>query len=462
MTSTVRRAGGFALVGTLSLSVPATAAVTDRAVATVAAPGPFIVVAALALYVVDGGALFDLFARPGDRRDGRLYGLAGFALAAAALALLTVRFGMPLPVYVGTVLLLSWGNLGGHLVRSVSNEPILATAGFVVAGFFAGVTGQYAAAAVAGAFSAGTPLSWPLVAFLAASGALLGALLRVVLFERDDPLVMVSVGLLLWLFFDLPLSLSTTRIAVALAVTVALGWLSYALETASLPGMLTGVLLGLLTIVLGGDGWFVVLITFFAVGGLSTKFRYETKRDRGIAEENEGARGSGNVLANSLAGLVAVLGAAASPVTGMSRTLFLFAFAGAIAAAMGDTLSSEVGGVFDGPRLITTLEPVEPGIDGAVTWQGELAGLAGTVLIAGVAAWTFPAVSTVGAGIVVAAGVVGMTVDSLLGATLEGALLGNEGVNFAATVSGALTAGLVAVGTGVVPTVMTGVVSLQP
>ncbi|PSP78595.1 DUF92 domain-containing protein, partial [Halobacteriales archaeon QH_6_68_27] len=274
MTATVRRAGGFAAVGLLSLSVPSVASATRPALATVLGPAPFVVVAVLALYVVDEGPIFELFARPGDRRDGRLYGLAGFALAAAGLALLALRFGLPMPVFVGSVLLLSWGNLGGHAVRAVRDEPILATAGFVVVGSVAGAAGQFAATLV----PPGTSLAWPLVVFLATSGALLAALLRVVLFERDDPLVMVSVGLLLWLFFDLQVVVSATGVAVALTVTVVLGVVSYVLETASLPGMLTGVLLGLLTIVLGGTGWFVVLMTFFGVGGLAAKFRYEEKK----------------------------------------------------------------------------------------------------------------------------------------------------------------------------------------
>jgi len=445
VTATVRRAGGFAAVGLLALAVPYVASVTRTALSTVLAPAPFVVVAALALYVVDDGPLFELFARPGDRRDGRLYGLAGFALAAAGLALLAVRFGMPMPVFVGTVLLLSWGNLGGHAVRALSNEPIIATAGFVVVASVAGAAGQFGGAAFVP-----TTLAWPLVAFLATSGALMAALLRVVLFERDDPLVMVSVGLLLWLFFDLQVPVSTSGIAVALAVTVVLGVVSYVLETASLPGMLTGVLLGLLTIVLGGQGWFVILMTFFGIGGLASKFRYDEKKERGIAEENEGARGSGNVLANSLVGLVAVLGAAASPsMTTLPRVLFLFAFAGSVAAAMSDTLSSEIGGVFDGPRLITTFERVEPGTDGAVTWQGELAGFAGAGLIAAIALVMFETVSPTGAGVVLAAGVVGMTVDSVLGATLEGVWLENEGVNFAATLAGALCAAVLAVAFGI-------------
>ena len=43
-----------------------------------------------------------------------------------------------------------------------------------------------------------------------------------------------------------------------------------------------------------------------------------------------------------------------------------------------------------------------------------------------------------------------MTVDSLLGATLEGALLGNQGVNFLATLSGALAAALLVVSAALV------------
>ena len=42
------------------------------------------------------------------------------------------------------------------------------------------------------------------------------------------------------------------------------------------------------------------------------------------------------------------------------------------------------------------------------------------------------------------AGVVGMTVDSLLGATVEGGRIGNQAVNFLATLSGAVAAGALA------------------
>jgi uncharacterized protein (TIGR00297 family) len=441
VTTAVRRAAAFALVGCLALIGPWVLGVDDPAIATVAAIGPFLLVAALALTLDPESVLFELFARPADRRNGTLYGLAVFSLVAAALATLTVGFGMPTAVYVGTILLLVFGNLTGQLVRAYKYEQVRATAGFVCGGFLAASAGQFLALQLTN-----ESVSLPLVAFLAASGALFAALLQQLLYQRDDALVMVTVAMMLWLFSTLPLDISATRITVALAVTVFLGYASYALETASLAGMLTGVLLGLLTIVLGDYAWFVILIAFFGIGGLSSQFRFDQKLDRGIAQENEGARGTGNVLANSLVALVAVLAGAVSTEYGVPQSVFFYAFAGAVGAALADTLSSEIGGLYDNPRLVTTFEVVEPGTDGAVTWQGELVGLSGAAIIATIGWVAFDGVTALGAGVIVFAGFVGMTVDSILGATLEGRLLGNQGVNFLATVAAALVgAGLATV-----------------
>ncbi|WP_135821431.1 DUF92 domain-containing protein [Halostella litorea] len=442
MTSTVRRAGGFAAVGSLALAAP---------LLGTAAALPFAAVAAVAA-VVDDGPLFELFARPGDREDGRLNGLLGFSLAATGLGILSAVTAIPALAFVGAVLCLSYGNLGARVVHRRWPDPFADAVGFVVAGT-AGAAGGVVAAAALGGTPSPTP---PTVAFLAASAALLGGLLRAVFFERDDPLVLLSVGLLLWFLQTLTDPVTATEVGVAIAVTVAVGYASYALDTASVSGMLSGVFLGLLTVVLGGIGWFAVIIAFFGVGGLSTKFRYEEKEQRGVAEENEGARGSANVFSNATVALAAVLGYAAAPVeftvAGGLRVeglVFLYAFAGSVSTAMSDTLSSEIGGVFDRPRLITTLETVEPGTDGGVTWQGEVAGFAGASLIALIAVALFDAVGTAGGGVVLLAGVAGMTVDSLLGATIEGGRLGNQGVNFLATLSGAVVGAGMAVVAGV-------------
>jgi uncharacterized protein (TIGR00297 family) len=450
VTWPLRRAGAFALVGALSLAAPLLGP---------AAAAPFVVVAALAAFVVEDGPAFELFARPGDHEERALYGLAGFALAAAGLALFVPLFGMPVFVFVASVLVLSGGNLVEAAVRQRRHEPVAATVAFIVGGTLVGVFGQLAVGLAA---PAPTPA---LAVFFAASAALLGALVRLALFVRDDPLVLFSMGLLLWLLAALEPTITPVGIALALLVTAGFGALAYALDTASITGMVTGVLAGLLMVVLGGFGWFALLITFFGGGGLAGKFRYGRKRKRGLAEGNDGARGSANVLANSAVALGAVLAYAASPMLPLTGSPFAFAFAGSLAAAMADTLSSEIGGLFDTPRLITTLEPVPPGTDGGVTWQGVVAGLFGAALIAVIGLLFLP-FSLAGAIAITLAGVAGMVVDSLLGARFEnravgelfaGALaglafadrrIGNQTVNFLATLAAALVCAALAAAIG--------------
>jgi len=431
VTDRLRRAGGFAAVASLALAAP----LVGPATAVV-----FGVIGLVAAFVVSEGPVFELFARPGDWEDGRLNGLAGFSFAAAALALLATIPQSPLPVdvFVATVWLVSFGNLGMEVVRRWTTEPFSTVAGFIAAAFTAGILGQ----SLVG-LQLGETVDISAVTFLAIVGALIAALLREILYERDDPLVLLSAGLVLWLFSELVDTVPPVELVAALIVTVALGAISYGLGTASVSGMLTGVLLGVLTIVLGGFGWFAVLIAFFAIGGLASKFRYSDKEQRGVAEGNDGARGSGNVLANAAVALGAVFGFAVVESATLS-TLLLFVFCGSLATALGDTLSSEIGGLFDRPRLITTFERVEPGTDGAVTWQGELAGIGGATLTGLLSMVVLPlGPMWPAAGIVAAGGVVGMTVDSLLGATIEGGRLGNQWVNFLATLSGGLaSAGL--------------------
>jgi uncharacterized membrane protein len=466
VTSSVRRAGAFAAVGSLSLAAPVVETAAAPPYGAPAAAAPFAVIAAFAAFVVDDGPVFDLFARPGERREKRLYGLIGFTLAATALVLLAAVSSMPTGVGVGTILLVAYGNLAVQVVRKRFERPIFVVIAFAVGGGLAFLAGQLGTMSIQG-----TPLegTLPKLVFLAVSAGLLGTLLRTILTEADDPYVMLSVGLGSWLLAELVVDVGALEVGLAVAVTVLLGYVSWALDTASIAGMLTGVFVGLLTIVLGGYRWFAVLMAFFAIGGLSTKYRYETKAEYGVAEDNEGARGSGNVLANAAVGLACVVAYAAVPLApellggfelltpeavrelvplDRTRPVFLFAFVGSFATAMSDTLSSEIGGVYENPRLITTMERVEPGTDGGVTWQGELAGLVGAGIVAGIAAVLFGVVDGSGAGVLVLAGVAGMTVDSLLGATVEGQGIGNGAVNFLATLSGGVVAAALVLGFG--------------
>ena len=66
-----------------------------------------------------------------------------------------------------------------------------------------------------------------------------------------------------------------------------------------------------------------------------------------------------------------------------SSTGLLAACLAAMAEAAADTVSSEIGQVFGGrPRMITTLKPVDPGIDGGITLAGSSTGIAAAAIVA--------------------------------------------------------------------------------
>jgi uncharacterized protein (TIGR00297 family) len=118
-------------------------------------------------------------------------------------------------------------------------------------------------------------------------------------------------------------------------------------------------------------------------------------------------------------------------------------FAGALAAANADSWATEIGSHARAlPRLITTARPVPAGTDGGMTLLGTAGGVAGAALISALS-YVFGYRS---AWAVLAGGVLGMLLDSLLGATLQGKIrwVDNDAVNLAATLTGAVCAGLIA------------------
>jgi uncharacterized protein (TIGR00297 family) len=168
-----------------------------------------------------------------------------------------------------------------------------------------------------------------------------------------------------------------------------------------------------------GFGWrgLMLLLAFFISGSLLT--------------EGGGQRSERQVLANGgIAALAALAGS-------------WIAFAAALAAATADTWASEIGRHSRiPPRLITTGKPVPAGTDGGVSLLGTTGGIAGAGLIAGLSY----VLGQRDAVAIAVAGVVGMLVDSMLGATVQGKVrwMDNDAVNLAATLSGAACAALIA------------------
>lgn len=207
----------------------------------------------------------------------------------------------------------------------------------------------------------------------------------------------------------------------------------------------------------------VTLITFYLLASRATKYGKKRKAQLEEGFQDSGYRTGWQVLCNSIAAFIAsiiwsvtftpnvlpwslvpsVLHAegplydteswcplSASISNGLSRAL-LFIVLGQFACCLGDTLASELGILSTSrPILITTLKPVPPGTNGAISVGGTLASVVGgcvvgLTLFASLvvenrvcrADWMGILPSLVLWG--TAAGVLGSMLDSFLGATIQ-------------------------------------------
>lgn len=233
-------------------------------------------------------------------------------------------------------------------------------------------------------------------------------------------------------------------------------------------GALVAMIVGTMAIAAGWS-WGTMLVAFFVLSTLLTRFRAATKLQRtdSIIAKG-GARDAWQVLANGGVYAVSAAGAALAP-----HPLWLALGAGALAAATADTWATEIGTLAPGrPRSIVGGHRVPPGTSGGVSTLGTMGAVAGSVVV-GALAWALGWGTPIAAA-AVAAGVAGSLADSLLGATVQArrwcarcsaaterivhrcgdrtrfaggvSWLDNDAVNLAATVVGALVcASLVAV-----------------
>lgn len=203
------------------------------------------------------------------------------------------------------------------------------------------------------------------------------------------------------------------------------------------PAVWVGGGLGLAIYLGAGFTGLALLASFFGLGTAASAWKVGDKRRLGLAEANRGRRRAGQVLAN--AGVAGLLGLCAWHWPSQAPACRLM-LAGSFSAATADTLASELGNVY-GRRFynLCTLKPDTHGLDGVVSLEGTLLGLAGSAWLAGVyclgLGWS-PAFWWL-----LLAGTVGNLSDSWLGATLERrGYLTNNTVNFLNTLIGALTA----------------------
>ena len=289
--------------------------------------------------------------------------------------------------------------------------------------------------------------------FLALIGAVTCALLESIPSRTDKYLTMILGSfMIMWFFASFGYYVNFYHLSAIFIFSLFLAYLAYRFNIADVSAMLSATLLGVLIIVFTNINWYMILITFFLLGGAFTRYRYNYKHIMGIAQSKGGVRSYENVLGNSITALIlAVAYGMYHEIYPVFGAVLMFAYLGAVATATGDTLASEIGETYKGkPVMITNFKPVRPGTDGGVSRLGELVCIAGSVVI-GVLALVLGVIDLPASGpatyvlwmlIVILGGFLGTNFDSLLGATFQQkGWLSNTGVNLVATMGGAFISG---------------------
>ncbi|MBD0385995.1 MAG: TIGR00297 family protein [Nostoc sp. C3-bin3] len=211
----------------------------------------------------------------------------------------------------------------------------------------------------------------------------------------------------------------------------------------------------LIWVTLGWQGYAVIMF-YFLVGSGVTRIGMAQKEAEGIAEKRSGARGPENVWGSALTGALCALGVGIinsgfvvpnpQSLVPNPQSLLLLGYVASFSTKLADTTASEVGKAYGKSTfLITTLQPVPRGTEGAVSLEGTLAGIVASVAIAFVG-WAVGLIDLLGVAWCVLAAFIATNLESVIGATLQSKYnwLTNEVVNIFNTLIGAIAAMILA------------------
>ena len=179
----------------------------------------------------------------------------------------------------------------------------------------------------------------------------------------------------------------------------------------TLSGNVAAFMLGLFILYLGGFSSFFLLFFFFLAGSVLGKI----SKSFNDLEKKSGARDCFQVLANGLPALLGLFIFKFTPYNDAG----LIAFSAAIAEALADTWSGDIGRLSrKDPVSIITFTRVPRGISGGVTALGFMGGLLASFLVSLLYLGTFN-FSLWSFLIVLGFGFLGSIFDSVLGATIQ-------------------------------------------
>ena len=216
------------------------------------------------------------------------------------------------------------------------------------------------------------------------------------------------------------MSILAVRAATALVLNAAAAYVATKRGSVTAAGGITGLAVGT-GIFIGGGLWLWSLLMVFVVSA-SAVSRIGRNRKEPLQQLHEkgSRRDPVQVLANGGIGLIAAIGYAVS-----ANPAFTVVCAASFASANADTWAGEIGMLsHSAPRSILTGKRLPPGTSGGITLLGLVASAAAAALIA--AAFSLGRLLHYGqsrivplAATVIAAGITGALIDSLLGAMVQ-------------------------------------------
>ena len=386
----------------------------------------FLVAGIILLVIPAGSAFFNYLARESDSKAGKLISMIQLFLTTSMLLSISLMTGaekFPLFIIGSAFAITTFGDGIADIInilekerkQIVDNKPVNSKVYSAKSSIVFLISGSFFAF-ISGVWISGFTVPVGMIIFLSVIGALTGALLESMTRNEDNIIIPFGSAMAMWLFYMFGYNVDTIYLLKVLAFSFFLGYLSFRVRIADISAMLSATLMGVVIIISSDINWFFILLAFFMLGSMFTRYKYNFKLDHGTAEGKSGVRGYKNVFSNSLAALVLAMAYGIFP---SHAQVLMAAYLGSVATACGDTLASEIGQTFKGePRMITTLKKAKRGTDGAVSWLGEGAALFGSLAIA-VLAYVLIQEDMVLLLVVTAGGFIGTNIDSVLGATLQ-------------------------------------------
>ncbi|MBX3239497.1 MAG: DUF92 domain-containing protein [Chitinophagaceae bacterium] len=212
---------------------------------------------------------------------------------------------------------------------------------------------------------------------------------------------------------------------------------SAATKKLTVAGAVLGATIAVIIFRASGIAGLCMMAAFFVMGIITTSLKKNFKKS--LAGNEPGPRNVNQVFANG--GLAAIVCAGSWVFSSVAYMLPLL-IAAIFSSAAADTVSSETGNVY-GTKFYNILNgrSAARGVNGAVSVEGTLAGIAASVVIAVVYGLFFNDFGYT--PYIILAGTAGNLSDSVFGAALENrGYLGNNAVNFLNTLVAALVMAL--------------------